>query len=287
MNKKIIGSVLLFIAITVFSAWSYVHRKKEEHPFLKADNEKFIAVIIPSYNNIKWYQRNLDSVFGQRYSNYRVIYIDDASPDGTRDAVRQYVIDNNVQDKITVISNAVNKGALANIYDAVHSLPADTVCVTLDGDDWFAHEHVFEIINNAYADANVWMTYGNYTHYPDQKFNSCCADIPQHVIDQHAYRRYIWCASHLRTFYAWLFQKIKKEDLCDENGFYRVTWDQAFMFPMLEMAAGRWRFISEILYVYNVQNPLNDFKVRLKEQLLTERIIRAKHPYAPLVQKGL
>lgn len=286
MNKKFMEIIVLFIAITVFSAWSYVHQKRVDFPLQSTIHEKEIVVIIPSFNNIQWYQRNLDSVRDQQYTNYHVMYIDDASKDGTGDAVRKYVADNNLHHKITVISNPSNRGALANIYDAVHSSNDKAIILTLDGDDWFAHEQVLATINNAYNDQNIWMTYGNYTHYPDQKMSSCNASIPENIIQQHAYRRYVWCTSHLRTFYAWLFKKIKKEDLCDDKGFYRVTWDQAFIFPMLEMAAGRWRYISEILYVYNVQNPLNDFKVRLREQLLAERAIRAKQPYVPL-EKGL
>jgi glycosyltransferase involved in cell wall biosynthesis len=282
MNKKYGVAVILCVAITMFSSWSYVKQRTADGPLTVADIEKPIVVIIPSYNNIQWYKKNIDSVLMQEYKNYSVIYVDDASRDGTGLAVQEYVKQHDPDHKITVICNPENKGAMANIYYAVHSVPDDAIVITLDGDDWLAHERVFETINNAYADSQVWMSYGNYTHYPDQPAKSCCAPIPAQVVEQHAYRRYQWCTSHLRTFYAWLFKKIKKEDLCDAAGFYRVTWDQAFLFPMLEMAAGRWRYIPEILYVYNVQNPLNDFKVRLREQLLTERAIRAKKPYEAL-----
>ena len=41
--------------------------------------------MVPSYKNAKTmlYKRNLDSIFMQNYTNYKVIYIDDNSPDGT------------------------------------------------------------------------------------------------------------------------------------------------------------------------------------------------------------
>lgn len=282
MNKKFVALSVLCLAITMFSSWSYVKQLSIDAPLGLAVAQKPIVVIIPSYNNIKWYRKNLDSVLGQDYSNYSVVYIDDASPDGTGDAVREYIKEHQAQDKITLACNERNKGAMANIYEAVHAQQDNAIIITVDGDDWLHDKNVFQAINNAYADNNVWMTYGNYTHYPEQRMGSCCAPIPPQVIQQHAYRRYPWCASHLRTFYAWLFKKIKKEDLCDEGGFYRVTWDQAFMLPMLEMCAGKWRYITDILYVYNVQNPLNDFKVHLREQLLAERAIRAKQPYKPL-----
>lgn len=282
MNKKFVALAVVCVAITMFSSWSYVKQLNIDEPLGIADVQKPIVVIIPSYNNIKWYRQNLDSVLAQDYSNYSVVYIDDKSSDGTGAAVKEYIKEHDVEHNITLICNAQNKGAMANIYAAVHAQHDDAIIITLDGDDWLYDKNVFQTINNAYADKNVWMTYGNYTHYPEQRASSCCAPIPQQIIDLHAYRRYPWCASHLRTFYAWLFKKIKKEDLCDSSGFYRVTWDQAFMLPMLEMCAGRWRYITDILYVYNVQNPLNDFKVHLREQLLAERAIRAKQPYEAL-----
>ncbi len=48
---------------------------------------------MPSYNNVKsrLYLRNLDSIFMQEYSNYHVVYIDDASPDKTGDFVNKYI----------------------------------------------------------------------------------------------------------------------------------------------------------------------------------------------------
>ena len=49
---------------------------KEHKPFV---------VIVPSYNNSEWVERNLRSIFEQKYDNFRVIYIDDASTDGTWD----------------------------------------------------------------------------------------------------------------------------------------------------------------------------------------------------------
>jgi hypothetical protein len=39
--------------------------------------ENPLVVIIPSYKNAKYYKQNLDSVFNQNYTNYRVIYVAD------------------------------------------------------------------------------------------------------------------------------------------------------------------------------------------------------------------
>ena len=65
-----------------------------------------------------------------------------------------------------------------------------------------------------------------------------------------------------------------------------MAWDLAFMFPMLEMAGTRSEYIKDILYVYNMSNPLNDHKVDNTKQVRLEREIRLKNPYQVLNDFG-
>lgn len=244
--------------------------------------EKPITVIIPSYNNAQWAVRNLDSMLMQQYSNYRIIYINDVSTDDTAEIIKKYMHAHGVEHKITFIDNQTKKGALANIYDAVHSCAPHEIILTLDGDDWLSHEHVLNVINNAYTYSRTWLTYGQYEDYP-LKRHGICEQIPETIIKNNAYRSYKWVSSHPRTFYAWLFKKIKKEDLCDKNNnFFATSWDLAFMLPMLEMAGTHATFINEILYIYNITNPLNDYRVRGQEQNNTAQHIRAQKKYLPI-----
>jgi glycosyltransferase involved in cell wall biosynthesis len=236
-----------------------------------------MVIIIPSYNNIAWYKQNLASACFQNYDNYRIIYIDDVSTDGTRQAVQAFIAEHNLGDRVTLMCNTHNRGALANIYDAVHSCADHEIIVLLDGDDAFKHNRVLQIINAAYDD-DIWLTYGQFERFP-QGTIGYCAEIPADVIAQNGFRKHPWVTSHLRTFYAKLFKKIKKEDLLADNEFMRVTWDRALMLPMLEMAGERIRCIHEVLYVYNEANPLNDFKMKLQQQLRYERKIHAMPPY--------
>jgi cellulose synthase/poly-beta-1,6-N-acetylglucosamine synthase-like glycosyltransferase len=65
----------IFLIITIGSlgciGWHCWHYKKS------------VVVIIPSYNNAEWYDKNLSSVFAQDYQNYKVVYMDDNSDDDT------------------------------------------------------------------------------------------------------------------------------------------------------------------------------------------------------------
>lgn len=244
-------------------------------------NEKKMVIVIPSYNNSRWYKQNIDSVIHQNYSNYHIVYIDDCSTDNTYQLVKEYVAQQHCEHKVTLIGNAKRRGALANLYIAIHACPNDYIIVTIDGDDWLTNNDVLSRVNKAYADSDVWMTYGQFYFYPENRMGECKA-IPKKVIKKNTYREYDWCTSHLRTFYAGLFKKIKLEDLVHKGAFFDVTWDRAFMYPMLEMAAGRFAFIPEVLYGYNCDNPSNDFKVKLLEQFKCCNLIRSMKKYEAL-----
>jgi glycosyltransferase involved in cell wall biosynthesis len=244
-------------------------------------HEKPFVVVIPSFNNKQWYAKNLDILWQQNYHNFRVIYIDDCSQDGTGDLVAEYIRTHPAPFPVQFIRNEQRRGALANIYNAVHSCKDYEIVITYDGDDRLAHANVLPTLNQAYIDEPILMTYGQYVTLHRSGIG-ICRDIPPVVVKNNLYRKYPWVTSHLRSFYAGLFKKINKEDLMINGDFFAVTWDQAFMFPMLEMAAGRYKFIQDILYVYNDENPINDWKVRLPLMQQCERIIHARPAYQPL-----
>lgn len=249
-----------------------------EYEMPKLENLKF-AIVIPSYNNTQWTEKTLSSVFSQNKDNYRAIFIDDCSSDDTFDKANRLVGASGKSDKVTLIRNEKRMGALYNLYTAIHSCDDNEIIVTLDGDDWFAHDKVIEKLDSVYSNSNVWMSYGQYQSYPDNGAG-CSRQIPTHITAHNAFRQYGWCSSHLRTFYAWLFKKIKKEDLLDKSGnFYPMAWDLSFMFGLLEMSGQHAVFIPDILYIYNVANPINDYKVNLQLQQALEREIRAKAKY--------
>ena len=83
----------------------------------------------------------------------------------------------------------------------------------------------------------------------------------------------------MRSFKTHVWNKIDIEDLKDEDGFYKMAYDQAIMLPMLEMSRERAEYISEILYVYNRDNPNNVDKVKQQEQYKTAQNIRKKRSY--------
>lgn len=258
---------LLFIALFCFS-------------YLSAAAFVFV---IPSYNNAHRFKRNLDSIFAQNYPNYRIIYIDDASPDGTGQLVQDYIQELGNEAKMRLIRNTVRAGALANIYRAVWECAPHEVVVDLDGDDFLTHPNVLAQLSEIYADKNVWLTYGSWIRYPEDDY-VIPPEITLEQIEQNAFRDLHGTGTTpLRTFYAELFHKIRKEDLLFEGSFYAVASDLAFMFPMLEMAGRHIKLTATLDYGYDVETSYNDFFLRQEEQKKIDAYIRQLPRYRPLV----
>jgi glycosyltransferase involved in cell wall biosynthesis len=246
--------------------------------------EKPLVVLVTSYNNERYVEKNLNSIYMQKYGNYHVIYVDDCSTDRTYERVLQWVHEHNQQSKITVIRNKERRNAMANFYTSIHACKDNEIIITLDGDDWFAHDEVLSYINEIYNDPHIWFTYGRYQIASDPELLDHNKDFPQHIIDSNAFRSFgDFPVSHLRTHYAWLFKLIKLEDFLYDDYFFPMTSDYAMLMPMIEMASeGHFLPVHEILYSYNNRNPINDCKVNVRLQRLLANMILHKQSYAPL-----
>jgi len=246
------------------------------------DGERHIVVLICSYNNEKYYKWNLDSVLAQEYKNYHALYVNDCSRDNTGSCVMDYLKEQDTLDKVIVYHNEERRKALANLYYAICTCKPTDIIVILDGDDRFAHPKVLQRINQAYADPNIWLTFGQFQEYPSGALGFC-RPYSKRIIDRCGFRYHPDTPSHLRTFYAGLFHKIKKEDLMFQGDFFPVTYDLAIMFPMIEMARLHHQFISDVLVDYNGANPINDHKGTGKQlQRKFDLIIRARTCYADI-----
>lgn len=237
-------------------------------------------IIVPIYNSINWIEKCVMSIINQTYTDYQVILIDDASSDGTTkkllDILRHSPID---KTKFKLFNRTLNVGAMENIVFGIN-----TICksdfdkiVLIDGDDWLSSNDVLKYLNEVYNDPNILLTYGSYENSTGgQGLNSCLN------MSAKDYRKSnIWCTSHLRTFHYGLWKRIKDEDLKDSRGkYYSMSWDQALMFPMIEMADNdRIKYIDRTLYIYNTENPINDHKKNVSLQLALSQEIRMKSVY--------
>jgi len=239
------------------------------------------VIVIPSFNNEKWCEKNILSALNQNYDKFRIIFTDDCSTDKTFKIVKDVVKNHKNKDKVYLVKNKENKGALHNLYDMIYSCDDDEIIMTLDGDDWLAHNDVISKLNEEYCKNDIWMLNSQHQNSSDGSFG-CSAAYPDYIKSSNSFRSYAWGASHLRTFYTWLFKSIKKEDMLIDGKFASMTWDMLICFSMLEMSGMKSKFIPDIMYIYNTENEISDHRKDRQLQASLDRKIRAMPKYTAL-----
>lgn len=213
----------------------------------------------------------------QRFKDFTCYITDDLSTDNTINIIKNTIKNDS---RFILIENKTKMYQPGNYDQVIRGLdiPDDEICVEVDGDDWLPNSNVFELINEVYKDENIWMTSGSFKYHDGRPG---FANPPTNFTN---IRNQTFTLSHMRTWKSWLWKKIDVEDLKDSNGnYWGVAGDLSFMFPMVEMSGGEhFKFIPEVLYIYNESNPINDHKVNLNNVFDIAKKIRNKKIYKKL-----
>ncbi|GAB5411430.1 MAG: hypothetical protein ChlgKO_05440 [Chlamydiales bacterium] len=243
--------------------------------------EKPFVILMCGYNAEKYVEKALRSVLEQEYSNYRLIYIDDASEDKSHHLVKT-TLEKHKKIENLLIQNPHNVGAMANLKRGFDLCKDQEIIVHLDADDLLAHPYALKKLNEIYANPDVWLTYGSYLDIPTYAPGKFARPIPKQILQKGKIREHPWSSSHLRTYYAGLAKKIHLEDLKIDGEFLPSTSDLATMYPMIEMAGTHAYFVPECLHQYQISNPTSDCFIRQNTQSAIAQKIRSKTPYTPL-----
>ena len=240
-----------------------------------------IKIITPFYNPGDFLDYCVNSIITQKYDNYRVIFVDDCSTDGSFDKLP--VGHKNAH----VIKNGTRKTALENLHNAImdHCRPDDIV-VLVDGDDWLSSKKALSYINEFYNEHNCWMMYGQASWTNGMKGIARPFPNEEHIKKLRTEVGAFHYISHIRTFRAGLYHKIQEQDpgfscLKDRDGnYYKMTYDTAMFLPMVEMAGfDKVKYNDKSLYIYNRDNPISDDKVDQSLQTGIHREIMKKKPF--------
>jgi glycosyltransferase involved in cell wall biosynthesis len=128
-----------------------------------------MCLIVPGYNNNANFriESNLNSIFTQNYSNYKVIIINDASTDGSGDIYRRYLEFYGIDPaRYTYIENKVRVTAVENIYIAsTQHCAKDEIVVTIDADDELLGRNALKVFNWAFQTKKLGVVYSNFYFY--------------------------------------------------------------------------------------------------------------------------
>ena len=233
-----------------------------------------MIILTTTYNCENYVEKSLLSIMGQRFKDFKCYITDDLSTDNTVDVIIKTI---SGDDRFILIENKQKMYQPGNYDQVIRGLdiPDNEICVEIDGDDWLPNSNVLSFINDVYKDENVWMTSGSFKYHDGRPG---FANPPRNFTN---IRKQTFTLSHMRTWKSWLWKKIKEEDLKDNDGnYWSVAGDLSFMYPMLEMSGEKhFKYISEILYIYNESNPLNDHKVNMPKVSSIVNVIRNKSEY--------
>jgi len=238
-----------------------------------------MVIVTGFYNAENYIERCLFSIKTQTFTDFKCYITHDLSTDKSVELVKNFIKNDS---RFILVDDNDKKLYQAGNFDKTirynKDIDDNELIIEVDGDDWLPDPNVFKRINNLYKDNNVWIANGSF------KYSNGNMGFAQPQKDFNTLRQSRFTASHIRTWRAFLWRKIKESDLKDDNGnYWQWSGDLCFMFPMLEMAGEEhYRFMTDINYVYNAENPINEHKVDMSMVNDHAKKIRNKKPYDKL-----
>jgi len=215
----------------------------------------------------------------QTHKDFMCYITHDLSTDNSVKLVKEFIKNDN---RFILLDDSDKKLYQAGNFDRVirnnPSIGDNEVLIEVDGDDYLPDTNVFNRINELYKDENVWIANGSFS------YSNGHPGFSQKQTNLDNLRGARFTASHIRTWRAFLWRNIKEEDLRDGDGnYWQWSGDLCFMFPMLEMSGEEhYRFMTDVNYMYNAENPINEHKVDMSMVTDHATKIRNKTPYDKL-----
>lgn len=219
-----------------------------------------MCVVIPSYNNINFYTKNLSSLMNQNYKNWRGLYIDDVSLDGTYDAVKKFIDDNKLWNRMTLIRQKQHNAQCCGRYMGYIMADDDEIICNLDGDDFLydrddVHKHnALMYVNKTYK-KGMYSSYGCFYKSSGPQWMETKVLYAPEVVANKQYRTTKFLCKHMRTGYAGLYKNIDIDDLMGIDGrFLHMCTDVAVQYAVCEMAGNKHENVLAPTYIYNQDN---------------------------------
>jgi glycosyltransferase involved in cell wall biosynthesis len=239
-----------------------------------------MVILTTLYNAGPYIEQCIGSIMSQSFKDFKCYITDDLSTDNSVQLVEELIKDD---DRFVLIKNTVKLYQPGNYDQVIRNnklIDDNEVCVEIDGDDWLPDSKVLDRINKLYANDNIWIANGSF-RYSNGRLGF--AAEPKNIDN---IRNETFTASHLRTWRAFLWRAIDENYLKDDNGqYWEVAGDLAFMYPMIEMSGyEHYKFMPEINYIYNEENPINDHKVNNDKVSKIINILINKPKYIKLIR---
>jgi len=230
-----------------------------------------ILFVSPTYNSSYQLEECYESLKEQSNPNWEWVILNDMSNDDTFEIANRIAKSDK---RVIVVNHDHKKFALKGIYDylSFYDISDEQIVAILDGDDALCNENTVDLILSEYIKSSeldaLWTA-----HSWDINGMNISKDLPGNINPY----QYPWVSSHLKTFKAGVFKKIKKENFQDlDSNWFKRGYDQALYLPILYLAKKR-KFLNEICYLYRINsNSLSFREDKETNQMSTIKLVRSR-----------
>jgi glycosyltransferase involved in cell wall biosynthesis len=234
--------------------------------------------LVTSYNCRPYIDACITSMLIQEDKDFGIIFVDDASTDGTVDRIKE--ISRDIHNDHVIHVNEERTGSAAwNQYQAVKKYvtnPNSKICI-LDGDDELYNEESFSIIKSSESFSPKTFEAGVLG------FQSI---IPSRSLYQSMYRTSD--PYHMRYFKAWLYKAVPESMYYRDGELIKAASDIAFIYPVIQLLNHNFGMTNFVVYKWkNNLTEHNDHFLRLTEQRDNSNYIQGREIMTPLTEEQI
>ena len=208
-------------------------------------NEVLFSVLIANYNNGKYIEDALNSVFKQTYNNWEIILVDDCSTDNSADIYKKYEKD----PRIHIFYNESNYGCGYTKRRCAELAQGD-ICGFLDPDDTLEPNALDIMVKTHEEDNSLSMVYSRFNKV-DENLQFIQISKQQRIIPEgSSFLEGDGGISHFVTFKTSAYRKTP-----GINADFVRAVDHNMYFMLEEV--GKVKFVDKVLYNYRTNTGSN------------------------------
>lgn len=231
-----------------------------------------ISILVPVYNVENYIERCARSIFEQSFSDFEVVFVDDASPDKSicllQKTINEYP---HLIDKIKIVKHDNNKGLSAARNTALNNSNGKYI-LHLDSDDYIDKEILQKLYYSAIKN-NSDITICNVNFVYKNKIIKNTDAISE---DKYEYLNQLLSRKVMFN----MFAKLIKRDIIIQNNIFSIEGigqaEDFLVYPRIVFFANKYNCINESLYYYNQINS-NSFTNNINSKGIDDIIFAGRY----------
>jgi glycosyltransferase involved in cell wall biosynthesis len=220
--------------------------------------EFHFVFVITTYNNYEFVSKNIMSIVKQKYTNWTIVYVNDASTDKTKEAFNAIVAAHNITDKVIYIENESKMNQMYCKHIAYeHINDSDIVCI-LDGEDWLHDSYVLLRLCWYYTHYKCHVLTSTYKVLTLDSNGNMNIFTPQYFTkysnEEIHYKLFRYCEykfQHLKSGFGIYFKSIPLSYKRQDNKWIERFTDISEMICICELNSGKLLQLHDHMYIYN------------------------------------